>query len=780
MNGIAQAGPASPQVDCTAATSVAASSPKSFFARVLRRLAPRLRDDGDLCESSKSGESKELSLASKIVFLFIRHKEEVLPPAPTSLISENQAASLPSPLLSKNVSIGGACSPDANIISGISAVDSAPHMTDVKIAQNMFVAHETLIAPADFTKWLGDPGRLEARTAYMSNFHWTDKSIITSLRSLCERIYLRGEAQQIDRILDAFVTRWCECNPSHRFYSKDVVYTLAYSILLLNTDHHWTDISSQKKLTRQQFVTNTLSTILHQLQISHDASEINVIHSRMSGSYDIQRALSVSSMPDDKSFVSGGPHLSDRKAWISSMEGLLRNLYLTISRQPLPLNAAYAMPLDSVADSSILDANFASPYMTQSATSSFRSPSVLRKHRTASSSSSSRPKLTVHHPSSLTDIRGSITSNSPSYVYESIDNSRPHRRPSNATSLSSIWSYQDSARSVPVGLAGAVSEMIIREESALQLNEAISPDRSESILGTATSATSLSSVRVGTQSDKLIDAESEVRGAPWAKEGLLKHRRRLDRHNQRAKNQSWEETFVVVQRGYLKTFKFYPSQGLRKGVFGGGNWTENASMRDCIRLNQSLASYISGNGRMTWKRNDADDTRTWILSLPGGAEHVFEAGTAYIAEEFVDTCNYWAARLSKEPLQGGIGNIEYGWGSNALNMVRSSRKQRSRLVRQWREPPLNLVLSGLDECSQLNSLLIYIEILERDIEEHSQAKKDVIDKLPNGQLITHRATSNWHRKNLYLKRELKKYRRYVAILRVSLSAQQTPQKEHGR
>ncbi|KAK9255688.1 hypothetical protein V1507DRAFT_451538 [Lipomyces tetrasporus] len=777
MNGNAPAGPASPQDDCTVSPT---SSSKSFFAMVLRRLVLRLRDEGDLCESSARGERKELSLASKIAFLFIRHKKKVLPPTPTSLIPENEAF-VPSTLLSKTVnsSVGGACSPEANLIGGTSAPDSAPHLTDVKIAQNMFVGHETLIAPAAFTKWLGDPGRLEARTAYMSNFHWTERSIISSLRSLCERIYLRGEAQQIDRILDAFVTRWCECNPSHGFHSKDVVYTLAYSILLLNTDHHWTDISSQKKLTRQQFVTNTLSTILHQLQVSHDASEINVIQARMSGPYDIQRALSVSSVPDDKSFVSGGPHLSDRKVWISRMEGLLRNLYLTISRQPLPLNAAYAMPLDCVADSSILDANIASPYITQSATSSFRSPSVLRKHRTASSSSSSRPKLTVHHHSSLTDIHASITSNSLSYVYESIDDSRAYRRSSNATSLSSVWSYQDSAHSVPVGLAGVVSEMIIKEESALQLNETTSPDGSESIIGTTTSATSLSSVGVAAQSDKLIDVESEVRGAPWAKEGLLKHRRRLDRHNQRAKNQSWEDIFVVVQRGYLKTFKFYPSQSHRNGVFGGGNWTENASMRDCIRLNQSVASYISGSGKISWKRKDGDDTQTWILSLPGGAEHIFESGTAEVAEEFVDTCNYWAARLSKEPLQGGIGNIEYGWGSNALNTVGSSRKQRSRVIRQWREPPLNLVLSGLNECSQLNSLLMYIEVLERDIEEHSQAKKDVIDKLPNG-LITHRATSNWHRKNLYLKRELEKYRRYVAILRVSLSAQETPQKEHGR
>src|SRR5271163_1500125 len=45
----------------------------------------------------------------------------------------------------------------------------------------------------------------------------------------------------------------------------DIVHALSYSIFLLNTDLHVVDISSSQRMTRQQFVRNTMHTILSQL-----------------------------------------------------------------------------------------------------------------------------------------------------------------------------------------------------------------------------------------------------------------------------------------------------------------------------------------------------------------------------------------------------------------------------------------------------------------------------------------------------------------------------------
>jgi PH/SEC7 domain-containing protein len=50
-----------------------------------------------------------------------------------------------------------------------------------------------------------------------------------------------------------------------------------------------------------------------------------------------------------------------------------------------------------------------------------------------------------------------------------------------------------------------------------------------------------------------------------------------------------------------------------------------------------------------------------VLTLASGAVFFFQAGTEELVNEWVQTCNYWAARQSKEPLAGGVSNMEYGW-----------------------------------------------------------------------------------------------------------------------
>jgi len=41
--------------------------------------------------------------------------------------------------------------------------------------------------------------------------------------------------------------------------------------------------------------------------------------------------------------------------------------------------------------------------------------------------------------------------------------------------------------------------------------------------------------------------------------------------------------------------------------------------------------------------------------------YLFQAGHEELVQEWVATCNYWAARQSREPLAGGVSNMEYGW-----------------------------------------------------------------------------------------------------------------------
>ncbi|OBT50967.1 hypothetical protein VE04_09469 [Pseudogymnoascus sp. 24MN13] len=144
-----------------------------------------------------------------------------------------------------------------------SAVEQVqPTTGDWERAKKIYDGNEDFIQKSKAAAWLGEDGAIRRRTllAYMELYDFKDMDILGALRALCNRLLLKAESQQVDRILDTFATRWCQCNPHHGFKITDVVHTICYSILLLNTDLHLADIES--KMTKSQFVKNTIPTIL--------------------------------------------------------------------------------------------------------------------------------------------------------------------------------------------------------------------------------------------------------------------------------------------------------------------------------------------------------------------------------------------------------------------------------------------------------------------------------------------------------------------------------------
>lgn len=94
---------------------------------------------------------------------------------------------------------------------------NGPTAADREQAQKLFDSQDEVVGDEPAAAWLGDPDRAVIREAYMDLFDWSNMHILAGLRSLCSRLILKGETQQIDRVLDAFSTRWCQCNPSHGF-----------------------------------------------------------------------------------------------------------------------------------------------------------------------------------------------------------------------------------------------------------------------------------------------------------------------------------------------------------------------------------------------------------------------------------------------------------------------------------------------------------------------------------------------------------------------------------
>lgn len=94
----------------------------------------------------------------------------------------------------------------------------------------------------------------------MNNFNFKGLRLDDAFRALCSKLYIKGESQQLDRIIEAFAKRFCECNPNSLLHCVDVVHAVAYSLLLLNTDLH---IVSDwgNKMTKTGFIKNTMETV---------------------------------------------------------------------------------------------------------------------------------------------------------------------------------------------------------------------------------------------------------------------------------------------------------------------------------------------------------------------------------------------------------------------------------------------------------------------------------------------------------------------------------------
>ncbi|XP_034190685.1 ADP ribosylation factor guanine nucleotide exchange factor Sec71 isoform X2 [Osmia lignaria lignaria] len=93
----------------------------------------------------------------------------------------------------------------------------------------------------DVARWLHMDERLD-KTA-----------IVTALRYFLEGFRLPGEAQKIDRLMEKFASRYCECNPNNGlFTSADTAYVLGFSIIMLTTDLHSPQVKN--KMTKEQYI----------------------------------------------------------------------------------------------------------------------------------------------------------------------------------------------------------------------------------------------------------------------------------------------------------------------------------------------------------------------------------------------------------------------------------------------------------------------------------------------------------------------------------------------
>lgn len=135
-----------------------------------------------------------------------------------------------------------------------------------------FLQEHNLIGPSvqDVAQWLLSDERLEktiigdylgenddhcksVMCAYIDAMNFIDMDIVAALRHFLEGFRLPGEAQKIDRLMEKFASRYCDCNPNMAlFTSADTVYVLAFSVIMLTTDLHSPQVKN--KMTKEQYI----------------------------------------------------------------------------------------------------------------------------------------------------------------------------------------------------------------------------------------------------------------------------------------------------------------------------------------------------------------------------------------------------------------------------------------------------------------------------------------------------------------------------------------------
>ncbi|KAJ3313350.1 guanine nucleotide exchange protein for ADP-robosylation factor [Boothiomyces sp. JEL0838] len=99
----------------------------------------------------------------------------------------------------------------------------------------------------------GDEENIAIMHAFVEQFEFVGMAFVEALRQFLQSFRLPGEAQKIDRFMLKFAEIYVKGNPTS-FSSADTAYVLAYSVIMLNTDQHNSQV--KRKMTKQDFLKN--------------------------------------------------------------------------------------------------------------------------------------------------------------------------------------------------------------------------------------------------------------------------------------------------------------------------------------------------------------------------------------------------------------------------------------------------------------------------------------------------------------------------------------------
>ncbi|XP_072051296.1 IQ motif and SEC7 domain-containing protein 1-like isoform X2 [Amphiura filiformis] len=93
---------------------------------------------------------------------------------------------------------------------------------------------------------------------YVDEMNFRGMHVDEALRRFQTAFRLPGEAQKIERLMEAFAQRYCVCNTDivRNFHKPDTVFILAFAIIMLHTDLHNPHVKQERKMKIKDFVKN--------------------------------------------------------------------------------------------------------------------------------------------------------------------------------------------------------------------------------------------------------------------------------------------------------------------------------------------------------------------------------------------------------------------------------------------------------------------------------------------------------------------------------------------
>lgn len=125
---------------------------------------------------------------------------------------------------------------------------------------------------------------------------------------------------------------------------------------------------------------------------------------------------------------------------------------------------------------------------------------------------------------------------------------------------------------------------------------------------------------------------------------------------------------------------------------------------------------------------DRRRAHVFAVQFPDGGVYLFQTSNRIQCREWAATCNYWAARKSKQPLAGGVCNIEYGWGE-CLDDEQVDQDPDSILLCEWHPPASPLISSTFDEQDQHMTMKRHLSSLSQELDTHNEVKCKILRKV---------------------------------------------------